>query len=88
MWISDYKSYGTVIQQTGQPRSYIVQTTGGKLHHNRQHSVPMHGAIPDTTPELPDLPVQQNIRPLSHNVTTRSGRISIPPNRWTPTWTK
>ena len=27
VWISDYKSYGAVIQQTGQPWSYIVQST-------------------------------------------------------------
>ena len=73
VWISDYKSYGTVIQQTGQPRSYIVQTTAGKLRRNRRHLVLMHGVIPDTIPELPDLSVQQNIRPLSHNVTTGVG---------------
>ena len=88
MWISDCYAYGTVIKQTGQPRSYIVQTTEGKLRRNRRHLVLMHGTTPDTIPKLPDLPVQQNIRPFSYNVKTRSGRISIPPSCWTPSWTK
>ena len=92
VWTTDCKSYGLVVRQTGHPRSYLVQTSRGRLRHNRRHLVLLQGTIPDTSTVLPELPeesVEKRARhPPNHTTVTRSGRASKPPIRWTPTWTK
>ena len=41
VWISDYKENGTVLNETPQPRSYLVETqTGRVLRRNRKHLTP------------------------------------------------
>jgi hypothetical protein len=47
VWIKDQNSHGTVVSQTPEPRSYIIQTNCGTLRRN--HSALVN--TPNSTPK-------------------------------------
>ena len=94
VWIRDARKHGWVKRKAAYPRSYIVGTDTGLIRRNRRHLVHVHQAvphqafsrIPDDIP-FPEQPVvQQNSVPNVHHssTVTRSGRVSRPPDRWSP----
>ena len=90
VWIPENKSSGTVIGESN-PRSYDVQTQDGMLRRNRRDLVQM----PNDSEAQSDEPEQSNSADQASesqtengprsagngNATTRSGRVSKPPDR-------
>ena len=91
VWIMDHHCDGTVVEQTA-PRSYQVSTPSGPLRRNRRHLIHCPNTEPqnteareeDTTPT--EVNASQRSPTPEGTVRTRSGRISIPPDRMNPTW--
>ena len=89
VWVADQRTNATVEQQAA-PRSYLVSTPRGTLRRNRRHLV--RAPETDTSPEEPPEPDPSNSIATPTNsgasgaTTTRSGRVSRPPNRMDPSW--
>lgn len=92
VWIKDFETRGEVVKSATTPRSYIVRTPKGEIRRNRRHLQPTSGPKipepPDTTYDTPsETNDVVNIKPESNQVSdsnvyrTRSGRISVPPER-------
>ena len=81
VWISGRRDSGVVIEQSQSPRSYIVATPTGNVRRNRRHLT----RIPDSenSDSRPEQTPQQEMFPTQSTtqLTTRSGRVSKPPNR-------
>ena len=80
VWVQDHNAPGKVVEPIA-PRSYHVSIPTGLIRRNRFHlrRIPNEG---DTVVETQ----LNNLQPVrdSDSVMTRSGRISKPPNRWSP----
>ena len=81
VWITGRRDSGVVIKPAETPKSYLVSTPTGCIRRNRQHltTIPESHSDPDITVQTPE---ENNIiQPLpTDNQTTRSGRLSFPPN--------
>ena len=80
VFIRDKNCDGTVIKPAvNSPRSYVVKTPTGNIRRNRQSlsKIPLQ-----LEPESPSVENNQPVSKPDHNsVTTRSGRVSKPPDR-------
>ena len=84
VWVPEFETSGTVIEET-HPRSYRVQLPTGILRRNRRHLI----SLPEGDESPPEQPIEdaesQSTRESGNNteteVTTRSGRVSKPPDR-------
>lgn len=83
VWIPDTQSKGTVVKET-EPRSYTVQTSEGTYRRNRRHLISLP-QTDDTCGNEQSATVNQELTPSNQVsqpiVRTRSGRLSIPPDR-------
>jgi len=83
VWILGRRDSGVIVEQTEIPRSYHVSTPTGVIRRNRRHlklipETENSDSRPEQTPDRQEnvVPTQNVTRP-----TTRSGRVSVPPNR-------
>ena len=76
VWITTEQIPGAVIRQAEIPRSILVQTDRGLFRQNRIHLRAV--GHPPETPEPHPCPQQTDTQ---HDATTRSGRVSRPPDR-------
>lgn len=91
VWIPDRKEEGTVVDETGQPRSYMLSTPTSAIRRNRRHvnQLPQPSSDPETPAEPPPekspvtktAPVTETPEP-DLVVTTRSGRVVKTPARF------
>ena len=87
VWITGRRDSGVVIQPAETPRSYLVSTPTGTVRRNRQQltlipvpgeSFMSHSAVSEPDVTEPDVTIQTS---SSNTQMTRSGRLSVPPNR-------
>ena len=81
VWISGRRDSGVIVEQSQSPRSYIVSTPTGDLRRNRRQLTQIPDSEnSDTRPEQTS--PQETVTPTASTThqTTRSGRVSIPPN--------
>ena len=99
VWIPDTKTRGTIERQVS-IRSYLVSTPLGSLRRNREHlrPIPTQNTIPENddaivvssqiTPSPSATSSMSQSLPSTNDTAgyrTRSGRVSLPPNRYCPT---
>ena len=94
VWISDQKQEATVMNKSGTPRSYIVETQKRQvLRRNRRHLTPIpatssrehSGPAPTETPGKGEPSSEPDVAPSSPRRSTRSGRQIRPPERFRDT---
>ena len=87
VWIPDRKKTGTIIEKAETPPSYVVETPSTIIRRNRRHLI----RVP---PKNTSIKQQETTKPTEHSEPairaennggyyTRSGRLSIPPERLT-----
>ena len=96
VWVSDRQS-SAIVTEESTPRSYTVDTGNGAFRRNRRHllTFPNNEAVSNNCPEvgsdtvnLDNDDTSSEIHPSDDNqMRTRSGRLSIPPQRLNPSWT-
>lgn len=93
--LKDMGIRGTVVEPAATPRSYIVRTDRGYLRRNSRHLIHTKGPLVPDTPEVlvqkeitepqptvsTDVSSRNTTLPTQGRMMTRSGRISVPPQR-------
>ena len=79
VWIPDHKESGTIEKKLNMPRSYIVETPTGTVRRNLIEipTKSSHGKQQETTEFTADAERSEN----NTGYYTRSGRLSVPPER-------
>ncbi|XP_046396811.1 uncharacterized protein K02A2.6-like [Ischnura elegans] len=89
VWVRDRREYGTVVGESGHPRSYLIETGSGVIRRNRV-ALTLAERQPSISSDyeafFPDLEstAKSHSPPETGVFRTRYGRLVRPPQRYTP----